>query len=96
MAYGYVIGQMQITNAEQYEKYRAQVVATVTAHGGEFLVRGGAQEVIEGKPPGGRSVILRFPSVEAAENWYNSPEYQKIIPIRQGASTGALTIVEGV
>ncbi|MEM9370655.1 MAG: DUF1330 domain-containing protein [Pseudomonadota bacterium] len=96
MARGYVIGQMTITDRAQYEKYRAEVMATVTAHGGEFLVRGGPQEIMEGAPPGPRSVILRFPSVEAAKGWYNSPEYQKIVPIRQGASTGALTIVEGV
>ncbi|MEL6479208.1 MAG: DUF1330 domain-containing protein, partial [Pseudomonadota bacterium] len=37
-----------------------------------------------------------FPSVEAAENWYNSEDYQKIVPLRQSASKGALTIVEGV
>ncbi len=96
MPAGYVIGQMLISDPEQYERYRAHVVATVKAHGGEFLVRGGPQEVVEGTPPGPRSVILRFPSVEAAHAWYNSPDYQKIIPIRQGASTGALTIVEGV
>ncbi|MEM7508324.1 MAG: DUF1330 domain-containing protein [Pseudomonadota bacterium] len=96
MAAGYVIGQMRITDPQAYERYRLQVMATVEAYGGEFLVRGGAQEVVEGTPPGTRSVILRFASVEVAENWYNSPEYQKILPIRQGASTGALTIVEGV
>lgn len=95
MPAGYVIGQMRITDREAYDRYRAQVLATIEAHGGEFLVRGGAQEVIEGDAPP-RSVVLRFPSVEAAENWYNSADYQKIIPLRKGASTGALTIVEGV
>ncbi|MEM8699138.1 MAG: DUF1330 domain-containing protein [Pseudomonadota bacterium] len=95
MPAGYVIGQMQITDRAAYDRYRAEVMATVEAHGGEFLVRGGPQEVIEGDAPP-RSVILRFPSVEAAENWYNSPAYQKIVPLRQGASNGALTIVEGV
>ncbi|MEM8793438.1 MAG: DUF1330 domain-containing protein [Pseudomonadota bacterium] len=96
MAHGYVIGQMQITDPEQYERYRAEVLATVEAHGGEFLVRGGAQDVKEGTPPGPRSVILRFPSVEAAQGWYASPEYQQIVPLRLTASSGALTIVEGV
>lgn len=95
MAYGYVIGQMLITDPEQYEKYRAHVMETVLAHGGEFLVRGGPQEVIEGTPPGPRSVVLRFRSVDAAHGWYNSPEYQQIVPLRQGASNGALTIVQG-
>ncbi|MEM7238927.1 MAG: DUF1330 domain-containing protein [Pseudomonadota bacterium] len=96
MASGYVIGQMQITDPVQYEEYRAHVVATVEAHGGEFLVRGGPQSVKEGTPAGPRSVILRFPSVEAAQAWYHSSAYQQIIPLRQGASTGVLTIVEGV
>ncbi|MEM1278040.1 MAG: DUF1330 domain-containing protein [Pseudomonadota bacterium] len=96
MAYGYVIGQMQITDPEQYDRYRVGVLATIEAHGGEFLVRGGPQEVIEGTPPGPRSVIIRFPSVQQAKAWYNSDDYQQIIPLRLTASSGALTIVEGV
>lgn len=95
MAAGYVIAQMKVTDRAAYDRYRAGVLATIEAHGGEFLVRGGAQEVVEGDAPP-RSVILRFPSVEAAEAWYNSPEYQKLARIRQSAATGALTIVEGV
>ena len=96
MAYGYVIGQMQITDPEQYDRYRAGVLATIEAHGGEFIVRGGPQDVMEGAPPGPRSVILRFPSVDHAKAWYTSDAYQQIIPLRLTASTGALTIVEGI
>jgi uncharacterized protein (DUF1330 family) len=40
-------------------------------------------------------VILEFPSVEAARRFYDSPEYQEIIPLRTNASQGALLIVEG-
>ena len=37
-------------------------------------------------PP--RTVVLEFPSVEAAKAWYNSPEYQEIIGIRHANATG--------
>ncbi|WP_370159628.1 DUF1330 domain-containing protein [Salipiger bermudensis] len=63
--------------------------------GGRFLVKGGPQEVIEGEAPS-RHVIVEFPSRAAAERWFNSPEYQRILPIALRASTRDVVIVEGV
>lgn len=91
----YVIAHVTVSDMEGYKGYTSQVPATVAAHGGEFMVRGGAATDMEGTMPGERHVVLRFPDRAAAEGWYNSPEYQAIIPIRQANSTGALTIVDG-
>jgi uncharacterized protein (DUF1330 family) len=69
--------------------------ATIAAHGGKYLIRNGAKELREGALPADRLVVLEFPSVAQARTWYESPEYQALAPIRQGASKGSLVIVEG-
>ncbi len=68
----------------------------IAAHGGRFLVRGGAVEAREGAPPAGRVVVIEFPDMEAARRFYDSPGYQAILPLRQAASQGRLFLVEGV
>jgi uncharacterized protein (DUF1330 family) len=61
-----------------------------------FLTRGGATELIEGGPAPKRIVILEFADTAAFKRWYNSPEYQKILPGRLDKSTGPAFVVEGV
>jgi uncharacterized protein (DUF1330 family) len=64
--------------------------------GRRFLTRGGATELVEGGPEPKRVVILEFADKEAVKRWCNSPEYQKILPMRLDNSTGRAFIVEGV
>ena len=64
--------------------------------GGAFLVRGGRAESHEGTPPGDRHVVIRFPSYEAAREWYLSEDYAEAKALRRSASTSVQTIVEGV
>ena len=73
---------------EDIEAYRASgylenARATAEAHGGEYLARGGATEVLEGGWEPDRMVIVRFPSMEALLTWYHSEEYQKWAKVRQ-------------
>ena len=96
MAYGYVIAQISVTDPEAYPDYVARVQPIVEAFGGEFLVRGGRAESHEGTPPGDRNVIIRFPSYEAAQDWYHSELYAEARAMRMAASTSVQTIVEGV
>lgn len=95
-AKGYVIVEVsEIHDPESYEAYRPLAAATVAAHGGRFIVRGGPAQRLEGEGPAGRSVVIEFPSLEAAIAWYHSPEYQAALEIRLAASRGSLVIVEG-
>ncbi|NKC15871.1 MAG: DUF1330 domain-containing protein [Gammaproteobacteria bacterium] len=96
MAKGYFIGNIDITNMEDYEKYKAVVPAVVEKFGGRYLVRGGALETIEGNAPLPRAVVLEFPSVEQAKAWYDSDEYQAIVGLRLAASIGNAFIVAGI
>ena len=79
-----------------YQRYRDAVPALVDRFGGRFRARGGELEVLEGEWPLPRLVIIEFQSRDAARLFYDSPEYQKILPLRQGASEGNVVIVEGV
>jgi uncharacterized protein (DUF1330 family) len=92
----YVIVQEDIKDEAMFDSYRKQVIPTITAHGGKFIVRGGKFTVVEGSWPMPRLVVIEFPSRAAAEGWYHSPEYQKILPLRLKSGTGNFVIVDGV
>ena len=92
----YIIGRIEITNPEAYKEYVAKVPATVQRHGGRYLVRGGASEVLEGSMPDRRTVCLEFADRAAALGWYNSPEYAPLRQLRTSASVGDLFVVDGV
>lgn len=96
MPYAYVVAQVDVKDPDAYEEYRAQVPATIARYGGEYLARGGKVETLEGEPPLGRVVILRFESVEQAKAWYNSPEYAGPLAIRHRAAVSRSMLVEGV
>jgi uncharacterized protein (DUF1330 family) len=91
----YFVVELEIANQEAMEPYRAAVPATITQYGGRFLTRGGATELIEGGPEPKRIVIVEFADKAAFRRWYDSPEYQKILPGRLDNSTGRAFIVEG-
>jgi uncharacterized protein (DUF1330 family) len=71
------------------------VLATVEKFGGRFLVRGGEPKAIEGGGFASRVIIIEFDSQEQAMNWYNCPEYQAIVPIRQANSTTRAAYLTG-
>ena len=93
---GYVIAIIDVTNAEDYKEYAQQVPATIAKYGGRYLVRGGTMDLREGEWPGQRTVILEFPSIERAREWYDSPEYRPLRPIRQANSRGRIAFFEGL
>jgi uncharacterized protein (DUF1330 family) len=92
----YVIYQGEVLDAKLYDEYRTRAAASILAAGGEYLVRGGDVEVLEGEAPAGRTVVVRFPSIEAALDWYRSDEYTEIRKIRKGAARARMYVVEGV
>ena len=91
----YVLAEIEITNPDGYREYTAIVPATIAKYGGRFLVRGGAAEALEGDWPQRRRVLLEFPSMQAAKEWFDSPDYEKPKAMRQAASKGRLILMEG-
>lgn len=97
MADAYVIVEMQVSDMEQYKRYMAEAPATVKAAGGEYLVRGGRTDVLEGDWQPARLAMLKFPSVEAARAWYDGERYRLARTLRSGATTlFDMVVVEGV
>lgn len=91
---GYWIGHVTVEDPQAYEAYRAANAVAFAKYGARFLVRGGAQEVVEGdlRP---RAVVIEFPSLDAARACYLSPEYQHALALRAPVSVADLMIVEG-
>ncbi len=92
----YIVIQIEITDPETFETYRAQVPATLEPYGGEYIVRGGDMEILEGEWATPRCVILRFPDMDAAKTWHASADYQGPKALRQAASKGNMIVVDGV
>ena len=92
----YVIVETNITDPEQYERYRQEAPASIAAHGGRYLVRGGELAVLEGDWNPTRVVVLEFPDLETAKRWYASEEYGEARALREGAASLSMVAVEGV
>src|SRR5215217_996625 len=75
----YLIADVEITDPPTFQAYGAKVPDTLKRFNGRLLVRSKAV-VKEGPAPRGVIVVIAFDSMEDAQNWWNSPAYQAIIP----------------
>jgi uncharacterized protein (DUF1330 family) len=91
----YLIVKTEIRDAEKIRGYLAGAPPLVAKHGGRYLVRGGRQEVLEGSPDERRTVILEFPTMEAARALFDDPEYSEVREIRLGIADYDVLLVEG-
>ena len=90
----YLVANYRITDSESYGAYPPAVVPTLAAHGAEVLVADYESEVVEGQASK-VTIVLRFPSKEAARAWYESPEYQEIVHHRTDNSEGFVVFSDG-
>ncbi len=95
MAY-YVIFDVTIHDAPKYQEYMAKIKPVIEAAGGRYLVRGGQHMVLEGDWKPTRLVIFEFPSRQAVQTFYVSPEYAALKAMRMAASSANIVGVEGV
>lgn len=91
----YVIARVNVTDPDQYAKYKLLTPAAIEAHGGRFIVRGGEHQVLEGAPDDRRIVVLEFATSDDARAFYDSPEYVHAREVRAGAAEMEMTLVEG-
>jgi uncharacterized protein (DUF1330 family) len=92
----YLIANVEVTDTQAYEEYREKVPAAIAAYGGRYLARGGTVHHLEGKLIPHRVVVLEFADMARLKAFYESPEYQRLIPLRQSASRSSLFAVAGV
>ena len=91
----YLIANITVHDAEQYQDYVANVPALIEKHGGRYCVRGGDPEVLEGGWTPSRFIVLEFPNREAAMALYSDPEYQPYKSLRQSVTDSSLIVVDG-
>lgn len=92
----YVLVEIYIEDHSVYEEYKKLTPAAIAAYDGRFVVRGAKTECLEGEWYPERLVVLEFPSVERAKEWWASPEYSKAKSLRQQSAKTKMLLVQGV
>jgi uncharacterized protein (DUF1330 family) len=96
MPKAYMIFTEDIRDEAGIRGYAQQAIPTIALVGGRIIVVDDAPELVEGSWHGKRTVVLEFDSVEAARNWYRSPEYQGVVGLRHAAADSNVVIVVGL
>jgi uncharacterized protein (DUF1330 family) len=92
----YIVARVNVTNWDKYLEYIKVTPGIVEKFDGKFIVRGGDMATLEGPEELQRIVILEFPTLEKAREFYQSPEYQAAMRFRAGAATAQLIAIDGV
>lgn len=77
-------------------EYMERIQATLDPYGGRFLVHNAPTRVLEGEQPAPSVVVIEFPDIEQGQSWYDSDDYQRIIPLRTDHMNGHVLLVDGV
>jgi uncharacterized protein (DUF1330 family) len=93
---GYVIAEAEITDLTALQDYGKKITETLAPFNHRYVVSTSKIQALEGDPPKDRVAIIEFDSVQKAHEWYDSPAYAAIRPIRQNATKSRIFIVEGV
>jgi len=91
----YIIARIEVTNRDQYREYTNATPAVIERYGGRFIVRGGETVALEGPPETRRLVVIEFPSLDKAKEFFHSKEYSQVKKLREGAATGQFIAIEG-
>jgi len=86
---------LEVTNPAAMNDYRTRVVPIVEKFGGRYVVAGGKLDVVEGSWRPAFPVIIQFPSLEHAHNWYNSADYRELKALRLSACKAHAVFMEG-
>ena len=90
-----MIYQDVVTDPDQYDKYKPLSGASIADAGGRLIVRGGEFEVLEGTAPPSRTVVIEFPTRQAAVDWYHGAAYTEARKVREGAAVANMYVVDG-
>lgn len=91
----YIIVEIEVKNAAEYEEYKRLAHPTLALFDGKYIVRGGSTEILEGEWKPNRIVILEFPTMEKARAWWSSEEYSPAKAIRHRTADSKMILVEG-
>jgi uncharacterized protein (DUF1330 family) len=92
----YIIAKIEITDPEKYKTYVAATPPVIARFGGKFIARAGETITLEGPEEKRRVVLLEFPSLDKAKEFYDSTEYREVKKLREGAAVVHIVAIEGV
>jgi uncharacterized protein (DUF1330 family) len=92
----YILARVSVTDWDHYKEYMNVTPGVVEKFGGRFVVRGGEMATLEGPEETRRVVLIEFPSLEKAKEFYSSEEYGEAKKLREGAATASLIALDGV
>ena len=91
----YVVSRVRMKPGAALDCYRQLAASSIERHGGRYLVRAGDQQILEGDwAPA--TIIVEFPTMDAARAWYASADYAEALKQRDKALERDLILVEGV
>jgi uncharacterized protein (DUF1330 family) len=91
-----IVERIEEWDSEVFAAYRPLAAASIDKFGGRYLALSKMPVVLEGE---GRPIVMaviEFPSMEQADCWYNSEEYQKAASIRRGGARNRFIAVDAV
>ncbi len=91
----YLIANITVNDPARFAEYRELVAPMIAAHGGRYLIRGGAITVVEGEPGFDRVVVLEYPDMETLKRFYHGQDYAPLIALRQSCTISRVALVEG-
>ena len=97
MPCAYLVVDTDLSDPALYEEYKVRAKPVVEQFGGQYLARGGAMTLLEHDlwSPS-RLVLIRFDDAQQARRFYESPEYQAVLPLGRQAARRTLVILEGL
>jgi uncharacterized protein (DUF1330 family) len=90
-----VFTREKVLDQRGLDVFATEAQTTVAGHEVKMLAFYGSHEDLEGRSTEG-TVILEFPSIEAAKAWYNGSTYREVREQRLKGATDRVTLVEGV
>lgn len=91
----YLVAQINVRDREGYKQYLDGFDEVFREYKGIIIAADTAPQVLEGEWPYMRTVIIRFPDVDEAKRWYESPAYRRLADVRRAASDSNIVLVHG-
>lgn len=91
----YLIANITVKDPSRFGEYREKVAPVIAAHGGRYLIRGGAVTAVEGDPGLDRVVVLEFPDMDTLKRFYHGADYAPLLALRESCTVSHVALVEG-
>ena len=88
----FVIANFKVQDEDKLNQYGAAAAATLEKFGGQYLAKG-KTDILHGISNHPMTVVIQFPDKEAANNWYQSDDYQKLLDVRNEAMESDFQLV---